>query len=61
MASCHHCGRDIKHDDSVCPYCGIPLPPNHAKQRQHIFIRWFIALVIFCIVIMLWLPPDWIN
>lgn len=56
---CQHCGRDVEADNTVCPSCGIPLPPNHAKYRQNKFIVWFIALVIFCVFMMLWLPPDW--
>ncbi|PHS26142.1 MAG: DnrP protein [Methylophaga sp.] len=59
MPLCNHCGQDVKAEDEICASCGIPLPPNHADQRQRTFIRWFIVLVIFCVVVMLWLPPDW--
>lgn len=59
MTSCKHCGRDIDSDDKVCPHCGIPLAPNHAGQRQRTFVVWFIILVIFCFIMMFWLPPDW--
>lgn len=57
--SCKHCGEGVDADDTVCPHCGIPLPPNHGTQRQRTFIYWFIALVIFCFFMMFWLPPDW--
>jgi len=57
--SCKNCGGLIQAEDSMCPNCGLPLPPNHASQKQRIFVRWFIILVIFCVVMMLWLPPDW--
>lgn len=57
--SCKNCGGNVLAEDSVCPNCGIPLPPNHATQRQRTFVLWFIALVIFCFVMMFWLPPDW--
>ncbi|NQY27709.1 MAG: protein DnrP [Piscirickettsiaceae bacterium] len=46
-------------EDTDCSHCGIPLPPNHGTQREQSFIYWFIALVIFCVFMMLWLPPDW--
>jgi len=59
MSHCQHCGHEVSNDAQKCPYCGIPLPPNHAIQKQKTFVRWFIALVIFCVVMMLWLPPDW--
>ena len=57
--SCKHCGGDIQAEDTTCPNCGIPLPPNHAKQKQRNFVMWFVILVIFCLFMMLWLPPDW--
>ena len=56
---CKHCGGRVKADQSVCPNCGLPLPPNHATQKQRTFIVWFVVLLIFCFVMMLWLPPDW--
>jgi len=57
--SCNHCGREIDAKDNKCPNCGIPLAPNHHVQRQHKFIIWFVALVIFCFFMMIWLPPNW--
>lgn len=57
--SCQHCSGSVEAADNSCPNCGIPLPPNHDKQRQKRFVVWFIGLVIFCVFIMLWLPPDW--
>ena len=57
--SCSNCGGSIESDSETCPHCGIPLPPNHASQRERTFTYWFIALVIFCVFMMLWLPPDW--
>lgn len=60
MAECSHCGSDVNAEDTRCASCGIPLPPNHAEQRHRTFIRWFIALVIFCFVMMFWLPPNWV-
>lgn len=57
--TCKHCGGQVQAEQRICPNCGIPLPPNHATQKQRVFIRWFIALVIFCVFMMMWLPPDW--
>ncbi|RLA21444.1 MAG: protein DnrP [Gammaproteobacteria bacterium] len=57
--SCKHCGRAVEEDDQTCPNCGIPLPPKHGQQRQRSFVFWFIGIVIFCFVMMFWLPPDW--
>jgi len=57
--NCKHCGGKIGAEQSICEHCGIPLPPNYAKQKQRTFILWFVILVIFCIFMMIWLPPDW--
>jgi hypothetical protein len=57
--TCKHCGSTVKAADVSCMSCGIPLPPNHGTERQRKFIFWFIALVIFCFIMMFWLPPDW--
>lgn len=59
MPTCKHCGGNVGEDQRNCPNCGIPLPPNHATQRQRTFIVWFILLLIFCFFMMMWLPPDW--
>jgi predicted nucleic acid-binding Zn ribbon protein len=59
--NCLHCGKAVQEQDTQCPHCGIPLAPNHHTQRVTSFKRWFILLVIFCAVMMWWLPPDWSN
>ncbi|NOQ94651.1 MAG: protein DnrP [Methylophaga sp.] len=56
---CKHCAGNIEAEDSSCPHCGIPLPPHHATQKQRHFVLWFVALVLFCFFMMVWLPPDW--
>ena len=56
---CKHCGGKVETGDKNCSHCGIPLPPNFGKSPQRKFIFYFIALVIFCFVMILWLPPDW--
>lgn len=57
--TCKHCGGEISVGDPVCPHCGIPLPPNLGGFSQRKFVIFFIALVIFCFVMIVWLPPDW--
>jgi hypothetical protein len=57
--ACKHCGGSVEPGDANCPNCGIPLPPNIGKYPQRKFILYFIALVIFCFVMIIWLPPDW--
>jgi len=59
MSHCQNCDHEVDSTDQTCPHCGIPLPPNHANLKQRRFVIWFIALVIFCFVVMFFLPPDW--
>ncbi|MCK5903570.1 MAG: hypothetical protein KAG28_10540 [Cocleimonas sp.] len=59
--NCKHCDGVLNPEDQHCPHCGIPLAPNHANEKQRRFTLWFIALVIFCLLMMLWLPPDWTH
>lgn len=59
VLNCQNCGGVVEAEHHSCPHCGIPLPPNHATQKQRTFIIWFILLVIFCFFMMMWLPPDW--
>ncbi len=56
---CKHCGGIVKAGNKKCPHCGIPLPPDLGKHPQRKFILFFIAVVIFCIVMIIWLPPNW--
>ena len=56
---CRHCGGDIEASDKNCSHCGMPLPPGFDRSAQKKFILYFIVLVIFCVVMVLWLPPDW--
>lgn len=56
---CKHCGGAIEAGDKTCTHCGIPLPPNLGKSSQRKFVLFFIALIIFCFIMIIWLPPDW--
>ena len=58
---CTHCGGDVEVGINKCPHCGIPLPPGFGQEPQKKFKLFFIALVIFCVGMMLWLPPNWMN
>jgi len=57
--TCKHCGSSVEAGDENCSHCGIPLPPDYGKSPQKKFVLFFIGLVIFCLVMLLWLPPDW--
>jgi len=57
--TCKHCGNKLVAEDETCTGCGIPLPPNHGKATQKRFIVFFIAVSVFCIFMMIWLPPNW--
>ncbi|RLA03235.1 MAG: DnrP protein [Gammaproteobacteria bacterium] len=56
---CKHCSGDVTEGDKICPNCGIPLPPNLGQERQRRFLVWFVLIVLFCIFMIIWLPPDW--
>lgn len=56
---CKHCGGELQLGDKTCHHCGIPLPENFGRSPQRRFVLFFTGLVIFCIVVMIWLPPDW--
>ena len=59
--SCNHCGGSVEVGNKTCPNCGIPLPPNLGKHPQRRFILFFIATVIFCAVMIYWLPRNWVG
>jgi predicted nucleic acid-binding Zn ribbon protein len=58
---CKHCGGSIEAGDKKCAHCGMPLPPDFAKSPQKKFTLYFIVLVIFCALVIIWLPPNWIR
>jgi len=60
--TCFHCARHYDATLKNCPHCGAPAdsPVKLEKSlRQKRFVWWFIALVIFCAIMMVWLPPQW--
>ena len=54
--NCKHCGGDIHIGEKNCSHCGMPLPPDLGKNPQKKFKLYFIGLVIFCAVMIIWLP-----
>lgn len=58
---CKHCGGRVETGEESCTHCGMPLPPDPGKTPQQKFTLVFIALVIICIVMILWLPRELIQ
>ncbi len=58
---CPGCGQQLLEDATSCPYCNTPVgdPQVRIKRRQKRFIVFFVAVVILCLVMVIWLPPNW--
>lgn len=59
--TCNHCGEHFDEEVRYCPYCSTPTPKQKdldTAETQKKFIRYFVILVIFCIVMVLWLPRE---
>ena len=52
---CRLCGEPINIGRHSCPQCGalVQVPQAQSVKR---FVRLFVALAIFCLVAILWLP-----
>jgi len=64
--TCFHCARPYDDTQKTCPHCGAPAEPPEKlekSERQKRFVWMFIALVIFCAIMIVWLPryipPEW--
>jgi len=64
--TCFHCARSYDSHLKACPHCGAPAEPPEQKMRRdktQRFIWLFIALVVFCAIMIVWLPrfipPQW--
>lgn len=57
--SCNHCSGQVAEGEKKCPHCGIPLPPDFGQESQKRFKVFFVLLIVFCAVMIYWLPPDW--
>ena len=60
MLKCLYCQRENADDRTECEHCGMPLPTTsetiRTGRRIHLFRWFFVALVLFCIIIMIWFP-----
>ncbi len=56
---CRHCDGYVQRGQAQCPHCGMPLPPASRIPIHRRFLLFFVALVVFAMIMMLWLPPDW--
>ena len=57
--TCLYCQRPQPEQAIACGDCGMPLPTDKPQQRRQRRFLWFcIALALFCLVMMLWLPRS---
>lgn len=56
--SCLFCQTDNEQGNKECSHCGMALAKNHpqGKIRQIFFLKAFVIIVIFCVVMMYYLP-----
>ena len=57
--TCNHCGQRFDDQQDACPYCRTPTTRRQdtafgAKKKR--FMLLFIALIIVCAVLIVWLP-----
>lgn len=56
---CLYCHGDNDESDSNCQHCGMALPQKHPQDKRNkisFFIKAFWAIVVFCVVMMFYLP-----
>jgi len=56
---CLYCQTKNEATQENCQHCGMPLAKDHPdgeKFRQRFFVKAFWGIVIFCIVMMIYLP-----
>ena len=59
--TCNHCGRAFDEEQHFCPYCHNPTPQQKDRETaesQKKFLRFLVILVIFCIIMVFFLPRD---
>ncbi len=59
QVNCLYCGKRIPADTSHCPHCGAVSHFQEKGYRAGVrkrFVIWFIVLVIFCGLMIVWLP-----
>ncbi len=58
---CYHCSQEFDENKRFCPRCNAPTVVQQKKERNmpsKRFIYFFIALIIFCLFMILWLPRE---
>ncbi len=54
---CLYCQTPNENNAEKCVNCGMPLAKNHPKKAKlSFFVKAFWAIVIFCIVMIIYLP-----
>ncbi len=53
--NCLQCGFEFSATRISCPSCGMPVPKTAAQTKTK-FVRYFIALVVFCALVILIAP-----
>lgn len=53
---CHYCQKKQNPGADTCDFCGMPTPLSTTKARQSQFSLWLIAIALFCLTMVLWLP-----
>ncbi|MFS1286531.1 protein DnrP [Pseudomonas piscis] len=59
QVQCLYCQQDNPPGAEHCQHCGMPLPARAAQagaRRQKRFMGFCIALTLFCLAMVLWLP-----
>ncbi|UCZ85760.1 protein DnrP [Pseudomonas sp. L5B5] len=59
LPQCLYCQQPNALQASHCQHCGMPLPAKAAQagiRRQRRFMGFCLALTLFCLAMVLWLP-----
>lgn len=59
MKTCLYCQTENEAGSTCCTHCGMTLPNKNPKDKQKkikFFIKAFWAIVIFCLVMIYYLP-----
>lgn len=57
--ACLYCQTENNSDDEICNHCGMTLPKKPPQDKQtkiSFFVKAFWLIVLFCIVMMAYLP-----
>jgi predicted nucleic acid-binding Zn ribbon protein len=56
QVKCFYCGKNIPDNVSECPHCHSPSHFQKTDFSRKRFVIFFILTVIFCAVMIIWLP-----